>query len=113
MAPKTDSVVICPKVKPDDDLRLYLPGREPPDISKGPNFFRAVLDRPMQHEPGFTVRRMPGGLNDRGLRAGQLKQPTSPTSRAVRALDVTAERIVASTHRRPLEGSGGLRTTKG
>jgi hypothetical protein len=29
----------------------------------------------MHQEPGFTARWMPGGLNDRGLRAGELEQP--------------------------------------
>ena len=37
---------------------------------------------------------------------------TDSASADAAALDVTAARIVASTHRRPLEGRGGLITTR-
>ena len=81
-----------------NDLRLYLLAGHRP-TSANDKFFRAVLDRLMQHEHGFAVRRMPSGLNDRGLRAGQLAQPPHhPPSPADKEL---AHRMASATSLRP------------
>ena len=77
-----------------NDLRLYLLAGHRPTSANDQNFFRAVLDRLMQHEHGFAVRRMPSGLNDRGLRAGQLEQLPQITHR----LELFARQGAFTTH---------------
>jgi hypothetical protein len=82
-----------------NDLRLYLLGRATRPTSANDQ----ILSRSAgPHDAvGARLHRM-----------ADPRQGRTDLASDAAALDVTPERIVASIHRRPLERSGGLRTTK-